>query len=174
MTREEIGRSPLSMDRRQRTPLLVWTLLSALAASAVLAPSCRRHDRPPGVQAPSDSARPGRIRLEIGAASLWVEVVDRPETRQAGLMYRRSLPEDEGMLFVFEEPQILDFWMKNTHIPLDIAFISSDGSILNIEAMKPLDEGPRYRSRSPARYALEVNQGWFASKGIVPGQRIRF
>jgi uncharacterized membrane protein (UPF0127 family) len=103
-----------------------------------------------------------------------VEVADRPETRQTGLMYRRQLPEDEGMLFVFEEPETLSFWMRNTYVPLDVAFISTDGEILNIEAMKPLDEGPRYRSMSPARYAIEANRGWFAGKGIRPGHRIRF
>ncbi len=110
----------------------------------------------------------------MDTAGLWVEVADRPDTRQIGLMFRKKLPEDEGMLFIFEESQMLDFWMKNTYLPLDIAFISSSGIIINIESMKPLDEGPRYRSQSPARYALEVNQGWFARRGIKPGDKINF
>lgn len=114
------------------------------------------------------------IRLTVDTASLWVEVADRPETRQVGLMFRRSLPEDEGMLFVFEEPQVLEFWMRNTYLPLDVAFVSQSGVILNIEAMKPLDEGPRYRSCGPARYAIEANQGWFARRGIGPGAKVSF
>jgi len=89
-------------------------------------------------------------------------------------MFRRSLPEDEGMLFVFEEPQMLEFWMKNTYVPLDIAFIASDGRILNIEAMKPLDDGPRYRSKGSARYAVEANRGWFDRHGVKPGDQVHF
>lgn len=152
--------------------------LASLLAAVLLAaaPACRRSagtDGGPG-GGDSASARRGKILLKVDTACLWVEVADRPETRQTGLMYRRQLPEDEGMLFVFEEPETLSFWMKNTYIPLDIAFISTDGEILNIEAMKPLDEGPRYRSKAPARYAIEANQGWFAGKGIRPGHRIRF
>ena len=112
--------------------------------------------------------------MTVDTACLWAEVADRPEARQLGLMFRKELPQNQGMLFVFEEPQVLDFWMKNTYLPLDVAFISNDGTILNIESMKPLDEKPRYRSCGPARYALEVNQGWFAKRGIKPGDRIRF
>lgn len=154
--------------------LIIISLLIGSLPQAFL--SCRSSEG--NIQRNGDasnaSSRPGKTLLKVDTATIWVEVADRPEIRQVGLMFRRSLPQDEGMLFVFEEPQMLDFWMKNTYIPLDIAFISSDGEIVNIEAMKPLDEGPRYRSKRPARYALEVNQGWFAGKGIKPGHRIRF
>lgn len=151
-------------------------LLAILLAAATLAPSCRRPGQAPErvVKADSAGARPGLVRLEVDSAFIWVEVVDRPETRQTGLMFRKSMPEDQGMLFVFEEPQELDFWMRNTYLPLDIAFVSSDGTILNIEAMEPMDEGPRYRSRGPARFAIEANRGWFARRGIAPGHRVRF
>ena len=145
-----------------------------MLAAALAAPSCRRSGRQAGEAAAKETVRQGMIRLTVDTAGLWVEVADRPETRQAGLMFRRSLPEDEGMLFVFEEPQELDFWMRNTYLPLDIAFVSQSGVILNIEAMAPLDDGPRYRSRGPARYAIEANQGWFAKRGIKPGGRVRF
>lgn len=131
-----------------------------------------RSQKAPGAE--SGQERLGLVKLTIDTAVVWAEVADRPETRQLGLMYRREMPKDQGMLFIFEEPQILDFWMKNTYLPLDIAFISSDGTILNIEAMKPLDDKPRYRSRGPARYALEVNQGWFAARGIGPGVKVKF
>lgn len=151
-------------------PATLALLLAAVAGAA----SCRRPARAPGEGAPPEADRPGMIRLTVDTAVLWAEVSDRPETRQVGLMYRRSLPEDQGMLFVFEEPQELDFWMRNTYLPLDIAFVSQSGVILNIEAMEPMDEGPRYRSRGPARFAIEANRGWFARRGIAPGHRVRF
>lgn len=153
-----------------------WLSFFLAAAWLAAAPACRHSAGTDGGTGGTDSAlgRPGKIQLKIGAASLWVEIADRQETRQAGLMYRRQLQEDEGMLFVFEEPETLSFWMKNTYIPLDIAFISTDGRILNIEAMAPLDEKPRYRSKGPARYALEVNQAWFARHGVKPGDSLRF
>ncbi|HBE72614.1 MAG TPA: DUF192 domain-containing protein [candidate division Zixibacteria bacterium] len=157
-------------------PAAAAPALFLLLAAVTALPSCRLPGKAAGGTGAADSAgaRPGRIRLAVDTASLWVEVSDRPETRQAGLMFRRSLPEDEGMLFVFEEPRELDFWMRNTHLHLDIAFIATNGVILNIEAMKPLDEGPRYRSKGPARYAIEANQGWFAKRGIKPGHRVKF
>ena len=146
--------------------------------STLLAPTtgCRRRADGDRQKAPPDSvqARPGRIPLTMGGARLWAEVADRPETRQSGLMFRRSLPVDEGMLFVFEQQQQLEFWMKNTYLPLEIAFVASNGTILNIEAMKPLDEGPRYRSRGPARFAIEANQGWFRQHGVKPGDKVKF
>ena len=89
-------------------------------------------------------------------------------------MYRTSLPEDEGMLFVFEAARPQSFWMKNTSIPLDIAFFGPDDRILNILSMRPLDEEPRYDSEGPALYALEVNQGWFSRHGVRPGDQLRF
>ena len=119
-------------------------------------------------------SRPGRVQLAMGGARLWVEVAGDEAVRSQGLMFRRQMPQDEGMLFVFEYPQPLSFWMKNTYLPLDIAFVARDGSILNILRMKPLDEGPRYLSQGPALYAIEANAGWFQKNGIKPGDRVRF
>ena len=90
---------------------------------------------------------------------------------QWGLMNRNSLPDGEGMLFIFENEQFLSFWMKNTTIPLSIAFIASDGRILDIKDMRPLDESSVLSSR-PAKYALEVPQGWFDRAGIRTGDRL--
>jgi uncharacterized membrane protein (UPF0127 family) len=112
-------------------------------------------------------------RISVGPAVLRVEVVSTPEAQARGLMFRKSLPWDRGMLFVYEKPQHLDFWMKNTTIPLDIAFISADGMITEILPLTPLSEKTR-SSRSPALYALEVNRGWFKKKGVKVGHRIRF
>ncbi len=86
-------------------------------------------------------------------------------------MYRFSLKPDHGMIFVFERAEPQAFWMKNTFIPLSIAFIGSDGRIVNIADMAPQDES-RHWSRGPAQYALEMRKGWFAEHGIGPGDRV--
>jgi hypothetical protein len=113
------------------------------------------------------------ISLTINEFSLQVELATTPEQRQRGLMFRETLPEDSGMLFVFPADAPRSFWMKNTSIPLSIAFLDAEGRILNILAMQPFDEGS-YPSAGPARYALEVNQGWFAERGISAGAVCRF
>lgn len=118
--------------------------------------------------------REGRIKIKVGQTNLWVEVADRPDSREQGLMFRKILPGDEGMLFIFDYPQMQSFWMKNTYLPLDIAFVSKEGRIINILTMKPLDEDPRYRSVSPAQYVIEANAGWFENNGIKAGDRVEF
>lgn len=106
--------------------------------------------------------------LTIRGQQLIVEVASTPETRATGLMNRFSLQTDHGMLFVFEAPQPLAFWMKNTFIPLSIAFVDTRGRIVNIEDMRPQDEST-HSSRGVALYALEMRQGWFAARGIGAG-----
>lgn len=109
--------------------------------------------------------------LAIGKEKLVVEVVDTPDQRATGLMNRFSLQPDHGMLFVFDRPQPLAFWMKNTYIPLSIAFVDAAGVIINIEDMRPQDESTHW-SQANALYAIEVKQGWFAAKGVGPGGRV--
>jgi uncharacterized membrane protein (UPF0127 family) len=106
--------------------------------------------------------------LTIRDQKLTVEVASTAETRATGLMNRFSLRQDHGMLFVFEAPQPLAFYMRNTYIPLSIAFIDSQGRILNIEDMQPKDESTHW-SKGLALYAVEMRQGWFAAKGIGAG-----
>ncbi len=99
-----------------------------------------------------------------------VEVADDFFERQRGLMYRTALGEDRGMLFVFQREQPLSFWMKNTRIPLSIAYIDPKGRITDILDMKPFDdEQPHYLSSEPVMYALEVNQGFFDERGVKVG-----
>lgn len=101
-----------------------------------------------------------------------VEVADDDAERQRGLMGRTALGEDKGMLFVFDGEQELSFWMKGTLIPLSVAYMDSEGRIVDIQDMKPLDdELPHYASAEPAQYALEVNQGFFDERGIEVGDR---
>jgi hypothetical protein len=109
--------------------------------------------------------------LAIGKEKVIVEVVDTPAQRATGLMNRFSLQPDHGMLFVFDKPQPLAFWMKNTYIPLSIAFLDAGGTIINIEDMRPQDESTHW-SRANALYAIEVKQGWFATRGITAGMKV--
>jgi uncharacterized protein len=103
-----------------------------------------------------------------------VEIADGVFEQQRGLMYRNSLGEDRGMLFVYQREQPLSFWMKNTRIPLSIAYIDSKGRITDILDMKPLDDKPpHYVSSEPVQYALEVNQGFFDEHGVKVGARAR-
>ena len=106
--------------------------------------------------------------LTIGTQKLTAEVVATPEQRAVGLMNRFSLKPDHGMLFVFERAEPQGFWMKNTYIPLSIAFVTDDGRITNIEDMKPQTEETHW-SKGPARFAIEMKKGWFADRGIGPG-----
>ncbi len=112
-------------------------------------------------------------QITVKGIPMKVEVADTSESRQLGLMHRKSLDPDEGMLFVFEEEQKLSFWMKNTSIPLSIAYISKHGEIKEIHHMEPFSQKP-VPSRYSVLYALEVNQGFFEEKGIGPGDRIQF
>jgi uncharacterized protein len=110
--------------------------------------------------------------LTINGHKITAEVASTPERRATGLMNRFSLRPDSGMLFVFEQEEPLGFWMKNTFIPLSIAFIATDGRIVNIEDMAPQTETTHW-SRGPARYALEMRKGWFAERGIRAGDRVK-
>jgi len=106
-----------------------------------------------------------------GTVSLEVELARTETERNTGLMYRTKLEDGKGMLFIFEKDNILSFWMKNTLIPLSIAYISYDGTIIDIKNMYPHDISPVHSSRS-ARYALEVPQGWFAKAGVKAGDKV--
>ncbi len=116
----------------------------------------------------------GRQRITIRGIPLYVEVVQTDEERMRGLMFREQLPEDQGMLFVFEFSRIQSFWMRNTFIPLDIAFIDSEGKIVDIQQMEPIDESKNYISAAPALYVLETNAGWFVRHGVKVGDMVKF
>ena len=111
------------------------------------------------------------IALQAGMHNIRAAVAQTPEQRQTGLMFRREMAQHEGMLFVFEQASAQCFWMKDTLLPLSIAFLADDGSVVNIADMKPqaLDS---HCSAQPVRYVLEMNQGWFAKRGIKPGSKI--
>ena len=111
------------------------------------------------------------ITLKINGQSLAAEVVNVDETRQRGLMFRKTMAENHGMLFVFPESAFHSMWMQNTYLPLSVAFIDDAGVILNIADMQPLTTDS-HTAAGFARYALEMNQGWFAKRGIKAGAKI--
>jgi uncharacterized protein len=107
--------------------------------------------------------------VSINGHQLVVEVALSPQAHTCGLSHRSHLPENRGMLFVFSKPALRTFWMKNTWIPLSIAFLDGAGTIINIATMRPDQTDELYHSHRPATYALEVNQGWFTDHGVQTG-----
>ena len=109
--------------------------------------------------------------LAIGSHKLTAEVANTDATRSTGLMHRRMLPEDRGMLFIFPDVAMHGMWMMNTYVPLSVAFMDAKGVIINIADMKPLTQDSHMAAR-PAKYALEMNQGWFKKRGIKAGDKV--
>ena len=134
-------------------------LALALAAAALAAPAQEAQTRLP------------RVRLSAGIHQVDAQVARTPDQRAVGLMFRKQMPQHEGMLFVFEQPSVQCFWMKNTLLPLTAAFVADDGTIVNMEDMAP-QTTDSHCSHGPVRYVLEMNQGWFARKGITPGMKL--
>jgi uncharacterized membrane protein (UPF0127 family) len=112
-----------------------------------------------------------RTKLNAGMHMLDVQLAQTPEQRQIGLMFRKEMPQHEGMLFVFEQPATQCFWMRNTLIPLTAAFVADDGSIVNLADMKPQSDDS-HCSTKPVRFVLEMNVGWFAKRQIKPGYQL--
>ena len=110
--------------------------------------------------------------ISINGHTLTVELATIPSARHCGLSNRAQLPKNQGMLFVYPTARPLTFWMKGTHIPLSIAFLDESGKIINIYKMIPNQTDERYASSQPAKYALEVNRGWFQARGIEIGDTV--
>ena len=135
-------------------------LLAAVAAVSTLAAA---QDGPQKLPA---------ITLNAGIHNIRAEVAQTAEERATGLMFRQTMPAQDGMLFVFEQPATQCFWMKNTLLPLSVAFVADDGTIVNLDDMKPqtLDS---HCSTGPVRFVLEMNQGWFAKRGLKAGAKLQ-
>jgi uncharacterized protein len=112
-----------------------------------------------------------RIKLGVGMYLIDTQVAATPQQRNTGLMFRKQMPQSEGMLFVFEQASEQCFWMKNTLLPLTAAFVADDGTIVNLADMAPQTTNS-HCSAKPVRYVLEMNQGWFAKKGIKAGFKL--
>ena len=139
------------------------TLIVALATTPVLAQ--RADTGTPQLDLP-------RSELSIGMHRIDVQVASTHPQRQTGLMHRKEMPQHEGMLFVFEQPSVQCFWMRNTLIPLTAAFVQDDGGIVNLADMQPLDESS-HCSTKPVRYVLEMNHGWFKQRNLKAGAKLR-
>lgn len=112
-----------------------------------------------------------RVKLTTGMHVIDAQVAATPEQRMTGLMHRQEMPQHEGMLFVFEYAAQQCFWMKNTLLPLAVAFVADDGTIVNLDEMQPQTLNP-HCSAKPVRYVLEMNKGWFSRKGIKAGAKL--
>ena len=161
--------------------LLPWMLAAAASGAdaqpnATPKPGMAKATRPaPAPEAQGASIDKAQslptVPLTIGSAKLVAEVASTPGQREIGLMHRFSLATDHGMVFVFPGSEPLGFWMRNTFIPLSIAYLDANGVILNIEDMAPQDDSTHW-SRGPAQYAIEMRKGWFAERGIHAGDRV--
>jgi hypothetical protein len=111
-------------------------------------------------------------RLAIGGLTLTLEVATKPKEHSIGLMNRRNMAENEGMLFVFDPPRMVHFWMKNTYIPLSAAFVAPDGTVVKMTDMEPLSE-KTHSPDVPVKYVIEVNRGWFKKAGLRVGDAVK-
>lgn len=157
----------LSLPWRAPHPTRVLLVAAWLVVLPFLSPLPTRAQTQAQVQGQPQTQLP-RLQLSAGMHLLEVQVASTFEQRATGLMFRTEMPQHEGMLFVFEQPSQQCFWMKNTLLPLSAAFIADNGRIVNIVDMKPqtLDS---HCSAEPVRFVLEMNQGWFAKKGLKAG-----
>ncbi len=113
-----------------------------------------------------------RFSIQVGDKTVQVRITCTEKERQRGLMHVKSMPENEGMLFLARKPEKHGFWMKNTLIPLDIGYFCSDGLLREVHPMYPRNLDSVHSLRDDIRYALEMNQGWFQQNGITPGARL--
>ncbi len=141
-----------------------FVALAALAAGVCMALQPAQAQDAPQMDLP-------RVKLSAGMHQITAQVAQTSEQRQIGLMFRKEMPQPEGMLFVFEQPNQQCFWMKNTLLPLSAAFVTDDGSIVNLVDMKP-QTTDSHCSAKPVRYVLEMNLGWFAKKGLQAGSKL--
>jgi uncharacterized membrane protein (UPF0127 family) len=160
--------------RIQKTGRRHWWHGALLSAVIVLSGCITQAAESPGAGAGATQVAAATTPMRIKGHLVNVELAITGAEQELGLMNRAQMPADRGMLFVFAKVATQAFWMKNTRLPLSIAFIAADKTIVNIADMAPLDEVTIHRSGSPVQYALEVNQGWFAANGIASGDTCEF
>ncbi|NHH81861.1 DUF192 domain-containing protein [Burkholderia gladioli] len=148
--------------------LAVVPVALALAAGGIAPALAQSNGIPPGAKQPSEFPR---VKLRAGMYAIDAAVAANEADREQGLMYRSQLAPNEGMLFVFNENAVHCFWMKNTLIPLSIAFIRADGTVTDIDEMQA-ETTDNHCPRNNGVYALEMSKGWFTAKGIKPGMKL--
>ena len=151
-----------------------WTLLPASGSSPEAAgfPPADALSTAQRVATAAIDPRPDVALIVFDADTVLAEVVDTPTERSDGLQFRDELPDGSGMLFVYESEEYRSFWMKDTYIALDIAFLDVSFRIVDIQQMEPHTED-LYNSTAPAMFALEVRKGWFAERGIQVGEQAK-
>lgn len=154
----------------RRSPPASLLILASLACLGWLQPGCTREAAGPPAR-PNATAPAGSVVVTLGGRPFNLEVAATDVNRQLGLMFRKSMPADAGMIFVFPREQELGFWMKNTEIPLDIVYLDAAGRVVSVKQMEPHDLG-RTPSDGPARFAIELNKGTAGPLGIKPGDTI--
>lgn len=155
---------------------ILSALIFSLGCSSGESAKPTASEKPTSTEAPQGSSIFAKKTIKAAGKEILVEIADTDPKRSQGLMYRTHMNENEGMLFIFEEERPLSFWMRNTRIPLSIAYIDAKKKIINILEMVPAPDSdfnpPVYPSSAPAKYALEMNKGWFTQNKIKPGQTI--
>jgi uncharacterized membrane protein (UPF0127 family) len=161
-------------------PMKFGALTGLVLGVAAWQASCSRPAAPPPQVSVATNTVTGRSQPRLATIKLWLgpkeivaEQAIRPDQVQTGMMFRKEMGEDEGMLFVFGQPQRVSFWMRNTLLPLSCAYIDPSGTILEIHDMKPLDETPIESSSNDVQYVLEMKQGWFERNHITVGASLR-
>lgn len=160
--------SPFCVPRVTPAGRLAAAAFTAFVALTGLQPVC-------AVAQAAEQATPQldlpRTTIRAGMFNITAQVAATPQQRSVGLMYRRGMPQHEGMLFVFEQSAVHCFWMKNTPSPLTAAFVADDGTIVTLADMEPFSEASHCPAK-PVRYVLEMNQGWFATRNIKAGYKL--
>ena len=149
---------------RARWLALASTTLIALASVSSMTPAMARDEGQPQMNL-------RRVELTAGMYRIDTQLAQTPQQREIGLMFRKEMPQQEGMLFIFDVPGVQCFWMRNTLLPLTAAFVADDGTIVNLADMKPMSDDS-HCSAKPVRYVLEMNKGWFAKRGIQAGAKL--
>ncbi len=151
-----------------------------LACVCALLTACPKPPASPGASASADPTESGQpqpklptLKLWLGAHEMVTEIARTPTEHQVGMMWRTNMAEMEGMIFIFDQPGYRAFWMRNTLVPLDIAYIAPDGTLLEVHAAQPRNETPLPSDSDRVQFVLETNQGWFQRNNVKPGMQIR-
>ena len=139
----------------------VYFVRTLILSVVLAAPSCKTEQQSPQADAYT-------VPMKVGTGTFHLEIADTPRKQQLGLMHRKSMAADHGMIFVFPDERERSFWMKNTNIPLDIVYADAAGKVVSVKQMKPLDESP-VPSDGPAKYAVELNAGAAQRAGVKAG-----
>ena len=151
-----------------------------LACVCALLVACPRPASAPKAATSTDPTESGQpqpklptLKLWLGAHELVTEIARTPVEHQVGMMWRTNMAEMEGMIFIFDAPDRRSFWMRNTLVPLDIAYIAPDGTLLEVHAAQPRNETPLPSDSDRVQFVLETRQGWFQRNNVKPGMLIR-